>query len=174
MAKTFQGRTKDNISYDEDGGLLLFRNVLKRVQIQKEGKDAGFCNVTQYVKITLSLFSEPKNIADDQQYGLYLVMGFEIKHKFESDALTSDLAARFQNFANGMEVRSIGGPKVTGTLCTATENTSISASRSSLSGKSLWDWNVKYPKRRRLLEYAGIFFKSAVIVYVKDISRCLI
>ena len=159
-------RQKDNVLYDE-GGLLIFLDEHKPVQITTRGKDAGNCTVTQYVKITLSRFSEPKNIADNQQHGIYLVMGFEIKHKFESDPLTSDSASRFQNFANGMEVRSIGAPKVTGKLCIATENTSIFASRSSLSGKSLWEWNVKTPIRRRQLEDAGNFLEIAVIAYVK-------
>ena len=151
-------RQKDNVLYDE-GGLLVFLDKGKPVQTTKEGKDAGNCTVAKYLKLSLDWFSEPNNIADNQQHGKYLLMGFEIKSKFESDPLKSDSAARFQNFANVMEVRYIDGPRMTGVLSIATENTSIFARRNSLEGKSLWEWNAKYSDRYRLLKKAGILLK---------------
>ena len=59
-------RQKDNVLYDE-GGLLIFLDEHKPVQITTRGKDAGHCTVTQYIKITLSRFSEPKNITSNME-----------------------------------------------------------------------------------------------------------
>jgi len=162
-------RKKDHILYDESG-LLLFIKLLQRVPV----KNAGFCNVTLYVKITMTRFSAPANIIESQEFGeknqqFYLLMPFEITHKLESDPLTSELATKSQKF--GKKVRSIGGPKkVTGMLCAAAESTNISASRNSLSGKSLLEWNNKFLIRRERLKGAGNENSAITLSYIRNIN----
>eukprot|EP00961_Rhodomonas_salina_P006553 88855-Rhodomonas_salina.1 len=52
----------------------------------------------------------------------------------------------------GCKVRTVGGAQYSGTLCEPGENTTISEKRSSLSGESLLEYNIRrYPMRQQML-----------------------